>query len=434
MLRPGPARRVTIYLGESDQCEDRPTYAAILDLLRTESAAGATVHQAITGFGAHSRVRRVAAQRASTDTPLVITWVDRPDRVERILPHIEELVTGGLVTVEDVDVVRYTGHAQDAATATIGEIMTTDVVTVAADEPVVAVADKLLGREFSGLPVVDAQNHVIGIVSDGDLIERAGMKMRLGLKRLLAAGDRHPYLEHLRSSPLRVREVMTAPASTIAPEITVATAARMMSVWKVARLPVADRDGRLVGIVGRGDLLRCLAHGGIPPRPRPAEEESDASGAFAARTVAEIARSEVATVSATTALDDVVERAVAAPERVVVVLDDARRPLGIVTDTDLLRRIAPELRPGILAGLTRGVHRHADALDALHGTHARDVMSSPVISVRDTASPVAALSLAVEKELKRLPVVDAGGRLVGLVSRHELLGAFVSPEPPDQVA
>jgi len=434
MLKAGRAQRVTIHVGESDQWNDQPVYLAILEHLRRHGAAGATVSRALVGFGAHSRAHLASVVRMSLDIPLVISWIDHPDRVRRLLPRITEIVGGGLIIVDEVEVHHYAGEREGFPRINVAEVMTREVITVGPDDPVSEVAEKLLEHEFTALPVIDADRNVVGIVSDTDLLQRAGMKIRMSVKKALEPSARQPFLDRLRQSPLKVHEVMNRPVSTVSPDTSLSTAARLMMDWRINRLPVTDRDGQLIGILGRHDLLRALALGATRSRPlSPSMQGASVPAAHAGRTLREIMLTQVVTARRETSLSELVGQLVNAVERLVVVLDGARHVVGVVTDTDVLRRLEPELRPRLLAWFGRA--RDDDQLlHALGGTTAAEVMSSPVITARDDESPEAALVLAVDHGLKRLPVVDENGELVGLVARRELLGAFVSPEPPDDVA
>ena len=94
-------KRLMIYLGESDLWHHQPAYMAILEFLKGEGCAGATVVRGIAGFGASSRIKTAAILRLSMDLPVVITVVDREDRIERVLPRLKEMVGSGLMTLED---------------------------------------------------------------------------------------------------------------------------------------------------------------------------------------------------------------------------------------------------------------------------------------------------------------------------------------------
>lgn len=103
----GPGKILRVYIGESDTWQGRPLYQAIVRRLREQGIAGATVLRGIEGFGAHSRLHTARILRLSEDLPIVIEVVDREDRIRDVLPILDEMVTEGLVTIEDVDVLVY---------------------------------------------------------------------------------------------------------------------------------------------------------------------------------------------------------------------------------------------------------------------------------------------------------------------------------------
>lgn len=103
----GDARRVSIYIGEADRHGGISLHDAIVELLRREGCAGATVLRGVAGFGRSSRIHTASILRLSQDLPIVVEWVDSPERVDRVLPLLEPLVQGGLLTIESVRVVKY---------------------------------------------------------------------------------------------------------------------------------------------------------------------------------------------------------------------------------------------------------------------------------------------------------------------------------------
>src|SRR5919198_1969609 len=82
----GTGRRVRIYTGEASQWRGKPLFLAVLEFLRAEGAVGATVTRGVAGFGANSRIHTATILRLSEDLPIVIDWIDTPERVERLLP------------------------------------------------------------------------------------------------------------------------------------------------------------------------------------------------------------------------------------------------------------------------------------------------------------------------------------------------------------
>ena len=103
----GPAKRLAIHIGEDDIWHGKPLYEAILELLRAEGCAGATVTRGIAGFGKSSRIHTTHLLRFSQDLPVVVELVDHAERIEAVLDKLEEMVGGGLITVSDVRVIKY---------------------------------------------------------------------------------------------------------------------------------------------------------------------------------------------------------------------------------------------------------------------------------------------------------------------------------------
>ena len=96
-----------IFIGESDRWEHRPLSMALIEMLRRHGLAGATVLRGVAGFGANSVVHTASILRLSADLPLVIEVVDSQERLDAVLPEIDRMMGGGLVTMERVRVIRY---------------------------------------------------------------------------------------------------------------------------------------------------------------------------------------------------------------------------------------------------------------------------------------------------------------------------------------
>jgi len=103
----GPALLARIYIGESDHYDGEPLYEAIVKLLRERGVAGATVLRGIEGYGRAARLHTTRILRLSEDLPILIEVVDREDRLRAVLPEIDAMVEGGLITLEHVEVIAY---------------------------------------------------------------------------------------------------------------------------------------------------------------------------------------------------------------------------------------------------------------------------------------------------------------------------------------
>ncbi|MER7213419.1 CBS domain-containing protein [Streptosporangium sp. NPDC000239] len=146
----------------------------------------------------------------------------------------------------------------------VGDVMTRTVVSVSGDTSCKDVAEALVAHGVSAVPVLDADGHVIGVVSEADLLLKQELKDRYHHEeRRPASRTRPSHPIGLGENGERTHEntaadVMTSPAVTVEPQQATAYAMRLMDANGIKRLPVVDRRGRLVGIVSRRDLLKIL--------------------------------------------------------------------------------------------------------------------------------------------------------------------------------
>ncbi|MDQ3199879.1 MAG: DUF190 domain-containing protein [Verrucomicrobiota bacterium] len=117
MKLPEEALLLRIYLGESDRWQHQPLYEAIVLKARELHLAGATVLRGPMGFGASSRVHTAKILRLSMDLPMVIEIVDAEEKVNALLPFLDEMMGGGLVTLEKIKVIHYRGGSKAAESA-----------------------------------------------------------------------------------------------------------------------------------------------------------------------------------------------------------------------------------------------------------------------------------------------------------------------------
>ena len=138
----------------------------------------------------------------------------------------------------------------------VRDVMTKGVISISKFDPVMQVADILTEKNISGLPVVDKDKKVIGIITQADILSMIGVSRDHTFKDLL----RHMLGETLPERRIgdHVGDIMTSPAHTIKPEANIAEAVRIMDEKKIRRLTVTDDKSILIGILTRADILKAV--------------------------------------------------------------------------------------------------------------------------------------------------------------------------------
>ncbi|GIV81270.1 MAG: hypothetical protein KatS3mg051_0624 [Anaerolineae bacterium] len=407
-------KRLTIYVGESDSWRGRSLYMSILETLRQNGIAGATVVRGQAGFGAHSLIHTWRIERLSMDLPMIIIVVDTPENIERALALVRPMVREGLITLEDIEIVRYTHRYLHPLPADlpVGAVMTRQVTAVTPDAPALEVIELLLGKLFKAVPVVDAQQRVVGIVTETDLLEKAGMPARLAVAGRLEADDLRAFLSQIRRE-MTAQDIMTAPVVTARADEALGHVVQRMLERGLRRLPVTDADGRLMGMISRVDVLRAAA--GAKP-----SEQEETTVPRAGHTLGEVMIPQVPTVRASDDLVDVLQQMLQGHLTYVVVLDEEGHPAGVITEGDLVARVAPPVRGGVLQALARRVlGREVPRGDVC----ARDIMSEHALTAPPEMTVTEGIALMLREGRKRIVVTDADGRPLGLVDRQALLAA-----------
>jgi len=103
----GERTLMRIFIGESDKYQGKPLYEALIERMRARGLAGATVLRGVAGFGASSKVHSDKILRLSLDLPLIIEIVDTEEAINSMLPDLDEMIGGGLITLERAKVIMY---------------------------------------------------------------------------------------------------------------------------------------------------------------------------------------------------------------------------------------------------------------------------------------------------------------------------------------
>ncbi len=101
------AKMLRIYFGEDDKWKDRPLYEAIVQKCRELDLAGATVFRGIEGYGASTLIRRAHHLSSSHDAPIMVSVIDSDEKIQKLLPFLDQMVDEGLIAMSDVEVIKY---------------------------------------------------------------------------------------------------------------------------------------------------------------------------------------------------------------------------------------------------------------------------------------------------------------------------------------
>lgn len=140
--------------------------------------------------------------------------------------------------------------------STVATVMTREVVTVTPETPYKEIVQLLAEHKISGVPVVDAEDRVLGVISEADLLTKK--EFHDGPRGLWSRLTRRGRLARRKAAATVAGDLMSAPPVTVRPETTIVAAARVMDSHRIKRLPVVDEAGRIIGVVSRPDLLRVF--------------------------------------------------------------------------------------------------------------------------------------------------------------------------------
>jgi CBS domain-containing protein len=446
LLRQGKAEVLTIYLGEADQWHGESVAIALVELLRAQGCAGATVTRAVAGYGAGHRLHHDQAWHLTSDAPMIVQAVDQPERLRRLLPQIQEMVSGGLITLHETTVLKYT-HARRQGLPVklpVRQLMETMLTTVAPETPVAVVIDLLLAASFQVVPVVDTQGRLLGVIGTRDLINAGLLPVRRGIIRAARTlGEQvadvvETSLEHSKQQTQHAEDIMNRQIRSIAPTQTVREAAQVLLETGLRSLPVLEVDGRLVGMITRMDLLQVVITSPLmspeaSSLTQPLRHSDSLSQATAQhQSIATLVHTDMATVAVETPIAEVIDALVSSPYKRVLVIDEYQQVQGIISDVDVLLNMQAHARPGwltTLAGWTRGKTERVptSTLQTPSGKArvARDVMNHEVVSLSENATVEEAIEQMLRTGREMLPVLDPQGRLQGLVGRSDLLHLLV---------
>jgi CBS-domain-containing membrane protein len=404
-------QRVRIYLSERDRSAGQPLYLAALERLRREGATGATALRGVAGFGPGHRLRTAGAAELNQSPPIVIEWVDRAERIARVLPLLDELLPDALITIEDLRIHRATlRSAGPFGERALRDVLDRDVATAEGAATLRSATEQLIARDQPLLPVLDEQRRLAGVLAGAELVRRGSLALHPRLARTLAPPEQAALLAEMPERT--VAEIMTVEPRTIYVEASIPQAIGMLVEWGLEALPAIDRDGRFAGMFSVESALRAALEARTPT-------DGPVRDAEPPITVGLVMQSSVPTVDATESLGAALAQLLAAPLRALVVVEDGK-PIGMLDDAQVMQRLDPTQRAAWLAA-QRAPGPLAPAIDS--DMHAGDI-AAPIPAVTVQTTELEAIGLMLDGGHEHVVVVDADGRLAGLLARRGLLRAL----------
>jgi CBS domain-containing protein len=406
------AQRMRIYIGESDRWRGKPLHLVLLDILKGKGIAGATVVRGVAGFGAHFHIHATFNDVLSQDLPLVIDVVDSPEKISQALDVVSPMIREGLITLEDVQVVKYTHRFLNPLPADrlVSEVMTREVVSLTPEMPVYRAWQMMIENKIKAMPVIDQASRCVGILTDEDLIERAGIQERLSIAVRMDSEIIKKEISALEKLPMIVGDVMTKPVVTVKETDPLAVAAALLIKAELKRLPVVNAEGQLLGMLSRLDVLRQVVNA---PRPKPSTPLS----VGAVKTLRDIMSPDVPIINQDDDLTDIIEKFSQSDWQRLVVVDSENKAIGLISDSDVVARIQPSRQRGILDALRqRGKPSQGKET-------AYDLMSPRPLTALPDLPVVDAIQKMLVESRKWLVIVNEAGCPLGLVDRQILLEA-----------
>ncbi len=252
-------RVIRIYTSEEARTGGRPLIDAVVQLVADRRiAARCIVVRGVAGCYESGEIATPNILILSYNMPIVIEIVLPTAETESLLAALQEMVGDGIVAVWPVQIVSHrTNKRLIPRQLKVQDVMTAHPRTVTPQTPVQEVIHLLLSGDFNAVPVIDERQRPVGIITQGDLIQRAGMPVRIGLLGEFGTGPLETYLGSLGQMP--AERVMSRPAVTIEPGTPLVEAVNTMLQRGLKRLPVVDASGVLVGILARVDVFRAIS-------------------------------------------------------------------------------------------------------------------------------------------------------------------------------
>ena len=413
---------IEIYTDEGAKCDGKYLSEAVLDYIRKLKApARSVVFKGIEGCTENGEVSTQKIMDLSTNQPIKIEIILPAAEADGVMAKLQEMVSDGILGTRPLTVYSHRTQKRLFPPQTrVSDVMTSKPVSVQTGAPADQVMKALLSEKFTGVPVVDPENRPVGVVSQSDLIYRAGMPVRLALMAQSDPVRLKTVVDAL--SKKMSQDIMTSPAVTVQETDLLTHAVDTMLQKQLKRLPVVDASGFLTGMLSRMDIFRTIT------RETPDWERMQNHHVHIENSqyVSDIMRRDTQIVAPDTPVHEVLTIIDNDDIQRVAVVDPDGRLLGLISDRNLLIAFS-DRAPGMWEVLSKLVpfsakSKHTGKVrDKLGNQTAQAVMKTDLITINEKAEIDSAISLMTEHVIKRLPVVDDQGIFKGMISREILL-------------
>jgi CBS domain-containing protein len=417
---------IEIFTSEEARWKGKPVPTGIIEHVRkARIAARCLVTKGVAGCYENGEVASSRLEVLSFNMPMKIEIILPAAELEKILPGIEEIVTDGIVVVEDMEIKSHRAEKHlIPRRLMVRDVMTGNPKSITVSTPAADIIKILMNANFHCLPVTDNDNRPTGIITQGDLISRAGMPVRLGMLSGFERKKTENFLESV--SGKKAGEIMTSPVKTTGQDKPLVEAVNEMLKHSLKRMPVVDTEGRLAGILSRFDIFRTITS--ESPDWKSMELMSVKIGNI--RRVEDIMQRDTDTVLPDTPVADISRIIDSRFMQRVIVTDKDGKLLGMISDRDLLSMFAGH-HAGIWDYLMAKMPfnelaaKHREFIRQAKLKTAANVMKTDLVTVKEKTPVDEAIKLMAEKKIKRLPVVDDNGIFKGMVSRDSVLRAGI---------
>lgn len=419
---------IEIFTSEETRYNGVPIAKSIVNYIsRLGIAARCMAIRGIGGCYENGEVASSHIEILSYNMPLKIEIVLPSTELDRVLPKIEEMVEDGIVMIEEQEAwIHKTRSRLIPRHLKVKDVMTRNPQSVREDASLRSVMETMSQGGFNGIPVVDRDYRPLGIITQGDLISRGELPVRLGLLSEFTQDHIDDLFQKI--IPKTAHEIMSSPAILIQEDTDLTKAVDLMLQRKLKRLPVVDTAGQLTGILARLDVFRTVMNQ-TPDLKSFSRHQVDVRNV---RFVREIMERDMELVHPDTPIEEIVQVVDLHTHHRAAVVDRQGILVGIISDRDLFatfssRRASLWSLVMSKAPLLKSARFYEEIIKTTHARTAADVMKKELITATEDTPIQEAIKQMTEHHLKRLPIVDKQGVFRGLISRDALLRIGIEP-------